>query len=554
MFGADFSPLDGLSEKTIIRSRGNSSALLQGGPKIVGPWLWVVLPGEGFHNGKDLLAQASGGKVTELSIATEGATAGEPVGNNVWTSHKIDPNGHNTPKLVSALGIDSSHRHRVMYGSIILHSHTEQQTTMFAGSDNDHKVWLNSKLVNEQLVGDWAGDYQEYFPVRLKQGKNVLLVAVFDYEGGWGGAAHFGFAPDTEYTVSLPGPRFSFSTPATQVKVGDRFTVQLKAENITDLAGWQGDVVFDPVVLKVHNVREGSFLKQNGGRTHFLKGTIDNTTGRIDGIGSARISEGGISGEGTLLSLTFTAKANGESRLSLRKFQAGSSLGEVIASRPPDVIITVEGRKHPASDVNQDGQVNIQDLVLVAQYLGGDASSNPQADVNDDGVINILDLVVVAQHLGESTTAAAPSDIATIDNLELNPAMVEAWIAQAEVENDGSLVFQQGIENLQRLLASLLPEKTALLPNYPNPFNPETWIPYHLAEPAEVKLGIYAADGVLVRTLALGHQVAGIYQSRTRAAYWDGKNVVGESVASGVYFYTFTAGDFMTTRKMLIRK
>ena len=189
----------------------------------------------------------------------------------------------------------------------------------------------------------------------------------------------------------------------------------------------------------------------------------------------------------------------------------------------------------------------------MSQYFGEDVSANAQFDVNGDGAINVLDLIVVAQDLGESTAAAAPSDVA-IENLALDPAIVQAWIAQARVENDGSLAFQQGIANLQRLLASLLPEKTALLPNYPNPFNPETWIPYHLAEPADVTLRIYAAGGVLVRTLVLGHQAAGIYQTRSRAAYWDGKNAVGESVASGVYFYTLTAGNFTATRKMLIMK
>ena len=102
--------------------------------------------------------------------------------------------------------------------------------------------------------------------------------------------------------------------------------------------------------------------------------------------------------------------------------------------------------------------------------------------------------------------------------------------------------------------AILTPKETALLPNYPNPFNPETWIPYQLANPADVTLRIYAVDGTLVRTLFLGHKPIGMYQSRTRAAYWDGRNQIGEPVASGVYFYTFTAGDFTATRKMLIRK
>ena len=96
--------------------------------------------------------------------------------------------------------------------------------------------------------------------------------------------------------------------------------------------------------------------------------------------------------------------------------------------------------------------------------------------------------------------------------------------------------------------------ENALLANFPNPFNPETWIPYQLAKPSDVTLTIYAVNGQVVRTLTLGHQLAGIYQSRSRAAYWDGRNAVGEPVASGVYFYTITAGDFTATRKMLIRK
>ena len=104
------------------------------------------------------------------------------------------------------------------------------------------------------------------------------------------------------------------------------------------------------------------------------------------------------------------------------------------------------------------------------------------------------------------------------------------------------------------VLSRETPEETTLLANYPNPFNPETWIPYKLSKPAEVRVTIYAANGRLIRNLALGHQPAGVYQSKSRAAYWDGKNAVGEPVASGVYFYTLTAGDFNATRKLLIVK
>ena len=107
---------------------------------------------------------------------------------------------------------------------------------------------------------------------------------------------------------------------------------------------------------------------------------------------------------------------------------------------------------------------------------------------------------------------------------------------------------------LQQLIAMARPEKTQLLANYPNPFNPETWIPYDLAAPTDVRVTIYDVQGRVVRALDLGHQAAGVYQSRSRAAYWDGRNAVGEPVASGLYFYTLTAGNFSATRKMLIRK
>ena len=100
----------------------------------------------------------------------------------------------------------------------------------------------------------------------------------------------------------------------------------------------------------------------------------------------------------------------------------------------------------------------------------------------------------------------------------------------------------------------VVPDETALHANYPNPFNPETWIPYQLSEASNVTVSIYSVDGKLVRTLALGHQPAGVYRSRSRALHWDGKNALGEPVASGVYFYTLTTGDFTATRKMLIRK
>ncbi len=113
---------------------------------------------------------------------------------------------------------------------------------------------------------------------------------------------------------------------------------------------------------------------------------------------------------------------------------------------------------------------------------------------------------------------------------------------------------RQGWIQLSALRAYEIPAETALLHNYPNPFNPETWIPYQLAHAADVTLTIYDTKGMMVRQLDLGYQQAGYYTDRTRAAYWDGRNHLGEAVGSGIYFYQLRAGDYSTTRKMVILK
>ena len=107
---------------------------------------------------------------------------------------------------------------------------------------------------------------------------------------------------------------------------------------------------------------------------------------------------------------------------------------------------------------------------------------------------------------------------------------------------------------LQQLIATARPEKTQLLSNYPNPFNPETWMPYELATDTNVKITIYNTQGIVIRTLELGHQSAGYYTGRDRAAYWDGRNAFGEQVASGIYFYQFETDEMSAMRKMVILK
>ena len=201
-------------------------------------------------------------------------------------------------------------------------------------------------------------------------------------------------------------------------------------------------------------------------------------------------------------------------------------------------------------DINSDGSVNILDLVVIASELGN-KGQNLTADVNSDGVVNILDLILVAGMFDGA--AAAPSAQPQVPET-LTAVEVQGWLTDARALEVRNLIMKRGLMVLEQLLASLTPKQTELLANYPNPFNPETWIPYRLAEEAFVTLTIHDLSGQMIRTIEVGHRIASAYENRSKAVHWDGRNNLGEQVASGVYFYTLTAGDFSATRKMLILK
>ena len=532
---SDISPLDGFRENITTFVWHDNPAFPEAGPSIEGPWLWVMLPNTRPSSSKDLLSEASGGTVTETEIATHGAVAGQPVGDDVWTFRTLSPTHRYN---VSHMLEDSFNTSDSLYGTVSLYSPRKQETTIYVGSHNSFKVWLNGVTIYESVRYHASYGYTDFFPVTLQQGKNVLLVVVAAAYN-----AYFGFDPNTEYMLST-GVGYTFSP--TPVHLGDTFTFNIHAENISDLAGWQFDVAFDPTALEAVDVTEGDFLKMDGSSAFFQGGTIDNAAGKIGGLSAARFSIQGASGTGVLLQVRFKAKSVGETELTLPNLQFGSTTGDSISASPPPIYITIEERLTPG-DVNRDGVVSILDLILVAQQLGNRVPPDSPVDINGDGVVNIFDIVPIAQEI--ASASAAPIGAESVD-----AAMIEAWIAQARLEDDGSLAFKQGIANLEKLLASLIPEAAALLANYPNPFNPETWIPYQLAESGEVTLKIYDINGKMVRRLEVGYKAAGMYRSRSRAAYWDGRNGLGESLASGVYFYTLTAGEFSATRRMLILK
>ena len=348
--------------------------------------------------------------------------------------------------------------------------------------------------------------------------------------------------------------------PKSPLAVGDVFRQRIEIQDATDLAGWQMDIAFDPEVLEVVDISEGDFLEQDGRDALFLSeqssGKITVKQVRVGGIG---VPMSGVSGSGVLVTLRFRFVSFSETLLGLQNVRLSDSSGERLSYSVTLTPVVATHASAAAEDINHDGKVDILDLVMVAGSIGA-VRPHLRADVNDDGVIDVLDLVAIAgsPDWGQSVpvlrvrepNAAAPA--ASV--LNRMPQTVREWIALAQVKSDGSLLFQRGIANLEGLLAARVPSETRLLLNYPNPFNPETWIPYQLSAPSDVSISIYSVNGRLVRRLDLGHQSAGVYRSRSRAAYWDGRNEFGEHVASGLYFYTLTTGDFTATRKMLIRK
>ncbi len=235
---------------------------------------------------------------------------------------------------------------------------------------------------------------------------------------------------------------------------------------------------------------------------------------------------------------------------------AFNSTGDMLVSGSLDKTIRIY--ESLTVDVSGNGSVTLFDLARVAENYGKTVAggANPRADVNKDGRVDIKDLIAVASVINPSYAQVAPAASGEQLPAALRAAEVQTYLQEARAIGADAAA----IAVLEQLLAALtqpevvVPKETALLANYPNPFNPETWIPYQLAEPADVRIAIHSADGALVRQLVLGALPAGVYQAKPRAAYWDGKNAQGEPVASGVYFYTLKAGEFSATKKMLIRK
>ncbi len=243
---------------------------------------------------------------------------------------------------------------------------------------------------------------------------------------------------------------------------------------------------------------------------------------------------------------------------------------EVIVTNPDSHSASIQFAyiDYPPWDVDKNGSVNIFDLVTVASQFG-QSGQGLSGDIDRNGTVNIFDLVLVASHFGEATVATAPplislnsKDFGAPQHLSMRltdrDAGMRTRVALTELENlsetDPSVLLPAKLLRQWLVTSGEIPSESMLLPNYPNPFNPETWIPYQLANSSNVTIFIYDVLGQPVRRLDIGHRHAGRYVEHPQAAHWDGRNDAGELVTSGVYFYSMKANEFSAMRKMVIGK
>ena len=397
--------------------------------------------------------------------------------------------------------------------------------TLVSGSlDGTIRLW---DTISGEPVQTLTGHTRGVLSVTLNPDGDTLASASLD-----GTVLLWNFTPPMNMYATVGFSPSEIQSPA----IGEQLTFSLSITDGGAVTGYQATVRFDPSALRYLESSHGDYLLSDA---YAIPARV--TENRVTLAATSLAGE--TNGSGTLATVTFEVVAPKASRLTLSDVLLTNGAGRISYVRVKTGYITKPLLS--VGDLDGNGVVNVQDLVIVASNFS--QTGENLADVNGDGIVNIVDLTLVAGAITNTTSAPAVWNRDTA--ITLTRTDVQQWLREAQQVALSDPAFQRGILVLQQLLAVLTPKETALLPNYPNPFNPETWIPYQLAAPADVTLAIYAADGKLVRTLALGHQPAGIYQDRSRAAYWDGRNELGEPVASSVYFYTLTAGNFIATRK-----
>ena len=446
--------------------------------------------------------------------------------------------------------------------------------------------------------------------------------------------------------------------------------VDINVANATDLYGFQFGLKFNPEILTLQSVTEGTFLNKVGGETYWMPGIVDNSAGTINQILSMRLAPGQSVGQGQLVRLSFLPKQTFDNQIEFTNFQLSNEISQPIVAYangvtvkmpirvsadifvnawtdgpnvlaeiqlgfplnvhgfrvdlnyPPQLeLLSIENPKlrfdinkirginkntlfkfrihqggtlkftlsdglldgplqttalptlyskqievvaAPPWDINRDYTVDLFDLVILANHLGQEilGQPRPNPDVNRDGQVDLFDFVKVGANYDQTYS---PNFASQSGNLTAPAVLRQPSIDTSHFRNIMLKLDQHSMANhpdflrTRQLLSSLiLPQSICLYPNYPNPFNPETWIPFQLPQSAQVIINIYNTAGVRIRQLNLGMRSAGYYLTKDQAAYWDGKNKKGEKLPSGLYYYQlYTTNPQSTTvplRSMIIVK
>ncbi len=316
--------------------------------------------------------------------------------------------------------------------------------------------------------------------------------------------------------------------------------------------------VLPSIIAKKTNVVIGESITIDGkgfGAGEEIWGHFEGQTGENVRIVSEVLSDGTFSAEITVPNLS-----QGAHKLYV---WGNHSAGLFITGEPdvpnelrPHVIVNL----NILGDISGDGNITAYDASLALQYVVGLIEllleQQYAADVTGDNIVTALDAALILQYSAGLITEfpKGQSSIAPALNPKSQDKLLIEAIEQLET------VFlnkkqRQVLDQLKQLGSQrMIPPHTALLPNYPNPFNPETWIPYHLAQDSNVIIRIYNIKGELIRTINLGEKNAGVYTSRNKTAHWNGRTQTGEGAASGIYYYTIQTSNFTATRKMVLVK
>jgi hypothetical protein len=377
----------------------------------------------------------------------------------------------------------------------------------------------------------------------LASGGSIVKILGENFQEGaavtFGGieASNVVVVSDTELSVTVPA--------------GSRGAVNVM---VTNLDGHSASIQFSYIdVPRLTSINPDNALASGGSTVKILGENFQEgvtvTFGGIEASNVVVVSE-------TELSVTVPAGTRG--------------VVEVIVTNPDSHSASIQFTyiDYPPWDVDKNGSVNIFDLVTVASQFG-QSGQGLSGDIDRNGTVNIFDLVLVASHFGEATVATVPplislnsKDFGAPQHLSMRltdrDAGMRTRVALTELENlsetDPSVLLPAKLLRQWLVTSGEIPSESMLLPNYPNPFNPETWIPYQLANSSNVSILIYSVLGQPVRHLEIGFRHAGRYVEHSQAAHWDGRNDAGELVTSGVYFYSIKANEFSAMRKMVIGK